>query len=67
MSFETKAATLTDNLLKELPTPPNKYTFNSVKQYYRHFIQTDAFCLIYSTDIDIKKSYKAHTFLKLQV
>ena len=67
MSFETKAATLTDNLLRELPTPPNKYTFDSVIQYYRHFIKTDTFCLIYSTDIDIKKYYKAHTFLKLQV
>ena len=63
-SFETKStldvfknyySTLADNLLKKLPTPPNIYTFNSVIQYYRHFIQTDAFHLTYTTEIDIEK------------
>ena len=62
-SFETKStldifknyySTLADNLLKKLPTPPNRYTFNSVIQYYRHFIQTDAFHLTYTTEIDIE-------------
>ena len=46
---------MADNLLKKLPTPPYKYTFNSVIQYYRHFIQTDAFRLTYTTEIDIEK------------
>ena len=41
--------------MKKLPTPPNKYTFNSIIQYYRHFIQTDAFHLTYTTEIDIEK------------
>ena len=41
--------------MKKLPTPPNIYTFNSVIQYYRHFIQTDAFHLTYTTEIDIEK------------
>ena len=63
-SFETKStldvfknyySTLADNLLKKLPTPPNRYTFNSAIQYYRHFIQTDAFHLIYTTEIDREK------------
>ena len=56
-SFETKSTLdifknyysfLADNLLKKLPTPPNKCTFNSAIQYYRHFIQTDAFRLTYT-------------------
>ena len=64
MSFETKStldifkiyySTLADNLLKKLPTPPNRYTFNSVIQYYRHFIKTDAFHLTYTTEIHIEK------------
>ena len=63
-SFETKStldvfknyySTLVENLLKKLPTPPNRYTFNSIIQYYRHFIQTDAFHLTYTTEIDIEK------------
>ena len=63
-SFETKStldvfknyySTLAKNLLKKLPTPPNRYTFNSIIQYYRHFIQTDAFHLTYTTEIDIEK------------
>ena len=63
MSFETKStldvfknyySTLAENLLKKLPTPPNIYTFNSVVQYYRHFIQTDAFHLTYTKEIDIE-------------
>ena len=63
-SFETKStldvfknyySTLAENLLKKLPTPPNRYTFNSIIQYYRHFIQTDAFHLTYTMEIDIEK------------
>ena len=63
-SFETKStldvfndyySTLADNLLKKFPTPPKRYTFNSVIQYYRHFIQTDACHLTYTTEIDIEK------------
>ena len=63
-SFETKStldvfknyySTLADNLLKKLPTPPNKYTFNSIIQCYRHFIQADAFHLTYTTKMDIEK------------
>ena len=58
-SFETKStldvfknyfSTLADNLLKKLPTPPERYTFKSVIQYYRHFIQIDAFHLTYTTE-----------------
>ena len=63
-SFETKLtldvfknyySTLANNLLKKLPAPSNKYTFNSIIQYHRHFIQTDAFHLTYPTEIDIEK------------
>ena len=31
--FENYSSTLADNLSKKLPTPPNRYTFNSVIQY----------------------------------
>ena len=64
VSFKTKStlevfrnyySTLADNLLKKLPTPPNKYTFIFVIQYYRHFVQTDAFHLTYTTEVDIEK------------
>ena len=41
--------------MKKFPTPPNRYTFNSVIQYYRHFIQTDASHSIYTTEIIIEK------------
>ena len=41
--------------MKKLPIPPKRYTFNSVIQYYRHFIQTDAFHLTYTTEVDIEK------------
>ena len=63
-NFETKSklevfknyySTLAENLLKKLPIPPNIYTFNSVRQYYRYFIQNDAFHLTYTTEIDIEK------------
>ena len=63
-SFETKStldvfknyySTLADNLLKKLPAPPKRYTFNSVIQYYRHFIETDAFHLTYTMEIDMEK------------
>ena len=61
MNFETKStldifkkyySTLADNLLKKASTPPNKYTFISVTQYYSHFIQADAFHLRYAIDIE---------------
>ena len=45
--FKSYYSTLADNILKKLPTPSNRYTFNSVIQYYRHFIQTDASFDIY--------------------
>ena len=41
--------------MKKLSTPHKKYTFNSVIQYSRHFIQTDAFHSIYTTEIIIEK------------
>ena len=41
--------------MKKLPIPPNIYTFNSVRQYYRHFVQNDAFHLTHATEIDIEK------------
>ena len=53
--FKNYYSTLTENPYKKLPTSPNIYTFNSVVQYYRHFIQTDAFHLTYTTEIDIEK------------
>ena len=53
--FKNYYSTLAYNLLKKIPTPPNRYTFNSVIQYYRHFIQTDAFHLTYAMEIDIEK------------
>ena len=73
MSFETKStldvfknyySTLADNLLKKLLTPPKRYTFNSVIQYYRHFIQTDTFHLTYTTDIDIEKILRSTNIRK---
>ena len=63
-SFETKSklevfknyySTLAENLLKKLPISPNIYTFNSVRQYYRHLFQNDAFHLTNATEIDIEK------------
>ena len=45
--FKNYYSTLADNLLEKLSTPPERYTFNSVIQYYRHFIQIDAFHLTY--------------------
>ena len=64
-SFETKSklevfknyySTLAENLLKKLPIPPNIYTFNSVRQYYRHFIHNDAFHLKYTTGTKVCKA-----------
>ena len=72
-SFETKStlgifknyySTLAENLLKKLPTPPNRYTFNSIIQYYRYFIQTDAFHLTYTTEIDIEKILRSTNVCK---
>ena len=53
--FKNYCSTLAENLLKKLPTCSNRYTFNSIIQYYRHFIQTDAFHLAYTMEIDIDK------------
>ena len=46
--FKNYYSTLGDNFLKNLPTPPNRYTFNSEIQHYRYFSQTDAFHLTYT-------------------
>ena len=68
MSFNTKStidvfknyhSTLPVNLLKKLPTSPSKYTFHSVIQCYRHFIQSDAFNLTYTGEIYIKKIFRS--------
>ena len=53
--FKNYCSTLAENLLKKLQTCSNRYTFNSIIQYYRHFIQTDAFHLTYTMEIDIEK------------
>ena len=52
--FENYYFTLDENLSKKLLTPPKKYTFNSVIQYCKHFIQTDTFHLTYTTEINIE-------------
>ena len=62
--FKNYYSTLADNLLKKLPTPPKRYTFNSVIPYYRHFIQTDAFHLTYTTEIDIEKILRTTNICK---
>ena len=41
--------------MKKFSILPNKYTFNSVIQYYRHSIQTGAFYLTYTMEVDIEK------------
>lgn len=65
--FETKSTldifkdcyfTLDDNLLAKLLTPPSKYTFNSVMQYCRHFVQSDAFHLPYLAEFIIENILK---------
>ena len=72
-SFETKStldifknyySTLVDKLLKKLPTPPNRYTFDSVIQYYKNFIRTYVFHLTYTTEIDIEKNLRSTDVLK---
>ena len=69
-SFETKPtldvfknynSTLADNLLKKFPTPPNRYTFNPVIQY---FVQTDACYLTYTTEINIEKILRSANIRK---
>ena len=62
--FKNYYSTLADNLLKKLPTPPNRYTFNSVIQYYRHFIQTDAFHLTYTMEIYVEKILRSTNICK---
>ena len=73
MSFETKStldvfknycSTLADNLLKKLPTPPKRSTFNSLIQYYRHFTQTDAVHLTYTMEINIEKILRSTNIRK---
>ena len=65
MSFETKSKLEVfknyyscDNLLKNLPTLPNKHTYNSVIQYYRHVSQTDDLHVIYYGHHGFIKTYK---------
>ena len=48
--FKNYYSTLADNILKKLATPLDKYTFNSVIQYYRCCVKTDAFLLTYTTE-----------------
>ena len=62
--FKNYYSTLVDSLLKKLPTAPNRYTFNSVIQHYRYFIQTDAFHLTYITEIDIEKILRSRNVRK---
>ena len=50
--------------MKKLPTRPKRYTFNSVIQYYRYFIKTDAFHLTYTTEIDIEKILRSTNIRK---
>ena len=50
--------------MKKLPTPPNRYIFNSLIQHYRHFIQTDAFHLTHITKIDIEKILRSTNIRK---
>ena len=72
-SFETKStldvfknlySTLANNRLKKLLTPPNRYIFNSVIQYYRHLIQTDGIYLTYTTEIGIEKILRSTNVCK---
>ena len=72
-SFETKStldvfknyySTLAENLSKKLPFPPYRYTFNSIIQYYRHFIKNGAFHLTYTTEIDIEKILRSTNVCK---
>ena len=46
-------------MTQKLPTPPNRYNYNSIIQYYRHFTRTDAFHLTYTTGINIEKILKS--------
>ena len=62
--FKNYYSTLAENLFKKFPTPPNKYTFNSKIQSYRHFIQTDASHLTYTTETDIEKILRSTNFCK---
>ena len=73
MRFETKStldifknyySTLAENLLKKLPIPPNNIFFNIVIPYYRHFIQSDAFRLTNTTEIDIEKILRSTSVRK---
>ena len=60
--FKNYYSTLADNLLKKLSTSPNRYTFNSVIQYHRHFIQI--FHLLCTTEIDIEKILRSTNIRK---
>ena len=62
--FKNYYSTLADSLLKKLPTTPNRYTFITVIQYYRHFIQTDAFHLTCTMEINIEKILRSTNIRK---
>ena len=62
--FKNCYSTLADSLLKKLPTTPNRYTFITVIQYYRHFIQTDAFHLTCTMEINIEKILRSTNICK---
>ena len=63
--YKTNAVkVLADNLLKNLPISSKKYTFNSVIQYYRYFIQTNAVHLTHTTGIDKEKILRSTNVCK---
>ena len=72
MSFETKStldifksycSTLAENLREKTPNLSQQIYFCSSIQYYSHFIQTDAFHLTCTTEIDIEKILRAQAFI----
>lgn len=38
-----------------VPDPNNKYIINYVVLYFRHFLQSDTFCLTFTVEIHIDK------------
>ena len=65
--FKNYYSTLADNIFKKLPTPLNKYTFNSVIQYYRRCVKTDAFLLTYTTKNHNRKILRTTNICKAAV
>ena len=54
-------STLAENLVKLLPTPPNKCSINTVIKYYEHVIQDNHFnlaCVSESSILTILKATK---------